>query len=48
MAAAVSALGDEAFTAARLAGLRMSVEQAVVFAKDGPWLPAPARPDARR
>jgi len=48
MAAAVSALGDEAFTAARLAGLRMSVGQAVAFAKDGPWPSAPARPDARR
>ena len=48
MAAALSALGDEAFTAARLAGLRMSARQAVAFAKDGPWPPAPARADARR
>jgi len=48
MAAAVSALGDGAFTAARLAGQQMPVGHAVTFAKDGPWPPAPARPDGRR
>jgi predicted ATPase len=45
-ATATAALGEEAFTAAYQAGLRMSAEQAVTLAKDGSWPPiTPARPD---
>ena len=38
-AAAALALGDDAFTAAHQAGQRMSVEDAVAFARGGPWPP---------
>jgi predicted ATPase/DNA-binding SARP family transcriptional activator len=48
-AAAAAALGDEAFSAAYEAGLRMSDEQAVVLAKDGSWPPVtPGQPAAGR
>ncbi len=43
--AAAAALGEEAFSAAYQAGLRMSAEQAVALAKDGSWPPTtPAKP----
>ena len=43
--AAAAALGEEAFSAAHQAGLRMSAEQAVALAKDGSWPPTtPAKP----
>ena len=48
-AAAAAALGDAAFTAAREAGLRMSVEQAIALAKGGSWPPVtPGKPPASR
>ena len=43
--AAAAALGEEAFSAAHQAGLRMSAGQAVALAKDGSWPPmTPAKP----
>ena len=43
--AAAAALGEEAFSAAYEAGLRMSAGQAVALAKDGSWPPTtPAKP----
>jgi predicted ATPase/DNA-binding SARP family transcriptional activator/tetratricopeptide (TPR) repeat protein len=43
--AAAAAIGEETFGAAYQAGLRMSAEQAVAFAKDGSWPPTtPAKP----
>ena len=36
---AAGALGEEAFSAAHQAGLRMSAEQALALAKDGSWPP---------
>jgi predicted ATPase/DNA-binding SARP family transcriptional activator len=48
-AAAAAALGDEAFSAAYEAGLRMSDQQAVALAKDGSWPPVtPGQPAAGR
>jgi hypothetical protein len=38
-AAAELVLGDEAFAAAHRDGWQMSAEQAVGFARGGPWLP---------
>jgi len=43
--AAAAALGEEAFSAAHQAGLRMSAGQAVALAKDGSWPPmTPTKP----
>jgi predicted ATPase/DNA-binding SARP family transcriptional activator/Tfp pilus assembly protein PilF len=44
-AAAEAALGVAAFTAAHQAGRRMSAEEAVRMARQGPW-PAPAEPES--
>ncbi len=48
-AVAAAALGEEAFSAAHQAGMRMSAEQAVALAKDGSWPPmTPAKPITER
>ena len=39
---AAAALGEQAFSAAHQAGLRMSAEQALALAKDGSWPPMTA------